>query len=207
MVFKHKVRAVISESKRLFNRSPDPGSLLVLHGSCSSDLHQAEVYDDLQRSLGVGARGSVGVWRCRASGRLVAVKKFYNEFLGVSREQRSKRAASEYGIGASFNHRNVIEMIELIEARNNWYQVMEYAPYDLFAAVATRKMSSEETACVFRQVICGIAYVHELGYAHRDMKLENIILNAHGIVKIIDFGCAVRSKSPTGRYKAHSYGI
>ena len=68
---------------------------------------------------------------------------------------------------------------------------MEYAPYDLFAVVMSAKMLRPEIYCVFRQICDGVAYLHSLGLAHRDLKLDNCVLTKGDVVKLIDFGTAV----------------
>lgn len=68
---------------------------------------------------------------------------------------------------------------------------MEYAPYDLFSVVMSAKMLRPEIFCVFRQICNGVAYLHALGLAHRDLKLDNCVLTRGDVVKLIDFGTAV----------------
>ncbi len=68
---------------------------------------------------------------------------------------------------------------------------MEYAPYDLFSVVMSGKMSRPEIYCVFRQICDGVEYLHEMGLAHRDLKLDNCVMTTNNVVKLIDFGTAV----------------
>lgn len=70
-------------------------------------------------------------------------------------------------------------------------QVMEYAPYDLFSVVMSGRMLRPEIFCVFRQICNGVAYLHSLGLAHRDLKLDNCVMTQGDVVKLIDFGTAV----------------
>lgn len=68
---------------------------------------------------------------------------------------------------------------------------MEYAPYDLFSVVMSGRMLRPEIFCVFRQICNGVAYLHSIGLAHRDLKLDNCVMTKGDVVKLIDFGTAV----------------
>lgn len=60
---------------------------------------------------------------------------------------------------------------------------------DLLNFVRKRKRLDEETAKVlFKQVMEGIGYIHSKKILHRDIKLDNILLDGKGNVKIADFG-------------------
>lgn len=67
---------------------------------------------------------------------------------------------------------------------------MEYAPYDLFSVVMSGNMTRPEIYCVFRQICDGVEYLHSLGLAHRDLKLDNCVMTTNNVVKLIDFGTA-----------------
>ena len=67
---------------------------------------------------------------------------------------------------------------------------MEFAPFDLFSVVMSGKMCRPEIYCVFRQMCNGVEYLHEMGLAHRDLKLDNCVMTNDNIVKLIDFGTA-----------------
>lgn len=73
---------------------------------------------------------------------------------------------------------------------------MEYAPHDLFSVVMSGKMCRPEIYCVFRQICDGVAYLHSLGLAHRDLKLDNCVVTESNVVKLIDFGTAVVFRYP-----------
>jgi serine/threonine protein kinase len=56
--------------------------------------------------------------------------------------------------------------------------------------VMSGKMCRPEIYCVFRQICDGVEYLHELGLAHRDLKLDNCVMTMDNVVKLIDFGTA-----------------
>lgn len=89
----------------------------------------------------------------------------------------------------------------LVAALLNDGQVMEYAPFDLFSVVMSGKMCRPEIYCVFRQICDGVEYLHEMGLAHRDLKLDNCVMTSNNIVKLIDFGTATVFHYPG---KAHT---
>jgi protein-serine/threonine kinase len=53
-----------------------------------------------------------------------------------------------------------------------------------------RRLSIGETNCYFKQAISGVAYLHSVGIAHRDLSSDNLILATDGTLKITEFGCA-----------------
>ena len=73
---------------------------------------------------------------------------------------------------------------------------MQYAEYDLFSVVMSGKMTRSEIFCVWKQIVSGVDYLHEMGLAHRDLKLDNCVMMEDAIVKIIDFGTATVFKYP-----------
>lgn len=83
---------------------------------------------------------------------------------------------------------------------------MEYAPYDLFSVVMTSGMTRPEIYCVFRQICDGVDYLHGMGLAHRDIKLDNCVMTTNNIVKLIDFGTATVFHYP-GKATTKATGI
>lgn len=152
-------------------------------------------YGKLGKVLGSGAGGSVRLLK-RADGVTFAVKQFRDRHSWETEKDYSKKVTAEFCIGSTLHHGNVIETLDILHEGSRWYEVMEYAPYDLFAIVMTGKMTREEIACSFLQIVSGVSYLHGVGLAHRDLKLDNVVVSEHGIMKLIDFGSAVVFRYP-----------
>ena len=59
-----------------------------------------------------------------------------------------------------------------------------------------RKLKEEYAKKIFKQIIDGLQYIHSKFVAHRDIKLDNLLLDEHGLVKICDFGVSKILKEP-----------
>ena len=146
--------------------------------------------------LGSGAGGSVKLMKRSSDGLTFAVKQFRDRHTYETEREYNKKVTAEFCIGSTLHHGNIIETLDIVHEKGRWYEVMEYAPYDLFAIVMTGKMSREEVACSFLQIVSGVTFLHSMGLAHRDLKLDNVVVNEHGIMKLIDFGSASVFKYP-----------
>jgi serine/threonine protein kinase len=135
-----------------------------------------------------------------------AVKEFRQRRAGESEKEYTKKVTAEFCIGSTLHHINVINTLDIISDHGHYYEVMEYAPYDLFSVVMSGKMCRQEIYCVFRQIVDGVDYLHSMGLAHRDLKLDNCVMNANNIVKLIDFGTATVFHSP-GKSKVVATGV
>ncbi|KAF4636617.1 hypothetical protein G7Y89_g1468 [Cudoniella acicularis] len=153
-------------------------------------------YGKFGKVLGAGAGGSVRLMKRSSDGTTFAVKQFRDRHSYESEKEYAKKVTAEFCVGSTLHHGNIIETLDIVHEKGKWYEVMEYAPYDLFAIVMTGKMSREEISCSFLQILSGVTYLHSMGLAHRDLKLDNVVVNEFGIMKIIDFGSASVFKYP-----------
>lgn len=170
------------------------------HGSSSvpfADDHGLQSkYGKFGKVLGSGAGGSVRLMKRSSDGVTFAVKQFRARHSYETERDYNKKVTAEFCIGSTLHHGNIIETMDLVNEKGNFYVVMEYAPFDLFAIVMTGKMSREEVTCCTLQILSGVTYLHSMGLAHRDLKLDNVVVNEHGIMKIIDFGSATVFRYP-----------
>jgi len=162
----------------------------------TSSLGLSKKYGKFGKTLGTGAGGTVRIVRRSKDHETFAVKEF-----GARREDEPekdyvKKVTAEFCIGSTLHHINIIKTLDIIRDSGSYYEVMEYAPNELFAVVMSGKMGYNEINCVFRQIVDGVDYLHGLGLAHRDLKIDNCVMTSDGIVKIIDFGTATVFQSP-----------
>ncbi|ATY62850.1 Serine threonine-kinase-like domain [Cordyceps militaris] len=153
-------------------------------------------YGKLGKVLGAGAGGSVRLMRRKEDGTVFAVKEFRARHTYESEKEYAKKVTAEFCVGSTLHHGNIIETLDILQEKGRWLEVMEYGPYDLFAIVMTGRMTREEVSCCFLQILNGVTYLHSLGLAHRDLKLDNVVVSDKGIMKIIDFGSAHVFKYP-----------
>ncbi|KAI8988440.1 kinase-like domain-containing protein [Mycotypha africana] len=157
--------------------------------------------------VGKGSGGSVRIIRRNTDGKTFAVKEFRKRGPGENEKEYVKKVTAEFCIGSTLHNYNVIEALDIIQEGQTFYEIMEYAPNDLFNIVMSGKMTDEEIACCWRQLLNGVDYLQTMGIAHRDLKLDNMVLDERGIVKIIDFGCATVIKYPFEEHTHLSKGI
>ncbi|KAK3944930.1 Serine/threonine-protein kinase oca2 [Diplogelasinospora grovesii] len=193
----NKVRRTASPaaSTRSGTKTP-PGSSKGAQIPFGDDHGLTSKYGKLGKVLGAGAGGSVRLMKRSEDSVVFAVKEFRPRHSYETEREYVKKLTAEYCMGSSLHHGNIIETLDIVSEKGKWYEVMEYAPYDLFAIVMTGKMSREEVTCCFLQILSGVTYLHSMGLAHRDLKLDNVVVSERGIMKIIDFGSAHVFKYP-----------
>lgn len=189
----------VGGSSKSIKKTASPGGSKLAASSSRASVHQVPFAEDhgltskygkIGKVLGSGAGGSVKLMRRNEDNTVFAVKEFRPRHTYESEKEYVKKLTAEFCVGSALHHGNIIETLDIVQEKGKWYEVMEYAPYDLFAIVMTGKMSKQEITCCFLQILSGVTYLHSMGLAHRDLKLDNVVVSEHGIIKIIDFGSA-----------------
>ncbi|CED82557.1 pkinase-domain-containing protein [Phaffia rhodozyma] len=189
-------------SSSLHHHNPHPS----LANATQAQL--SKKYGKWGKVLGSGAGGTVRLIKGSTKGGSViyAVKEFRPKRLGESEKEYQKKVTAEFCVGVTLRHVNVIETVDIVNDHGHYYEVMEYAPYDLFSVVMSGKMARPEIYCVFRQIVDGVNYLHGMGLAHRDLKLDNCVMTTSNVVKLIDFGTATVFQYP-GKAQVKASGV
>src|SRR5882672_9222489 len=172
----------------------------VLEAPRSSRFHRGremprKVFDcEIIDCIGAGAGSLIYVVSHEQTEQLYALKHV------IKRQEKDVRfieqLENEFEISRQFNHpalRRAIEMRDdktMFKKANQAALVMEL--FDGESLESRSRGDVVETIGIFAQVARGLAALHGMGYAHCDLKPNNIMVNANGDVKIIDFGQACR---------------
>ncbi|KAL1890869.1 hypothetical protein Sste5346_008010 [Sporothrix stenoceras] len=164
------------------------------------DLHDEFDYQHMlgrhRRHIGKGATSKVTLmFRKGFPDELYAVKEFRGKSSSETREEYEKKVKSEYSIAKSLHHPNIVETVRLCTDHGRWNHVMEYCSEgDLYSLVEKKYLITPEREkdrlCLFKQLIQGLNYLHQHGIAHRDIKLENLLITNNSKLKITDFGAS-----------------
>jgi len=153
----------------------------------TEDINQ--YYKITNKVLGQGYFAVVKVGKDLKSGEEVAVK-----FVKKSLVEREETLANEIDILGSVNHPNVVSLRAIFDTEETLFIVMDLMKGgELYEEIVKRKSFSEKDAVrIMEQLFSALAYLHQHGIVHRDLKLENLLLVKEGdpdlTIKLADFG-------------------
>ncbi|XP_022746513.1 serine/threonine-protein kinase SRK2E-like isoform X2 [Durio zibethinus] len=148
-------------------------------------MHDSDRYE-LVRDIGSGNFGVARLMRDKQTNELVAVKYIER---GEKIDENVQREIINH---RSLRHRNIVRFKEVILTPTHLAIVMEYASGgELFERICnTGRFDEDEARFFFQQLISGVSYCHAMQVCHRDLKLENTLLDGSPAprLKICDFG-------------------
>lgn len=153
------------------------------------------------KPLGQSGTTNVRLSFHRLTGAPVAIKGH------VKRETKGKQVLLEAEIMKMLSHPNIVSLLQVIETEQNIYLIMELVQGEELLNRVDKAgfLKEDEARGIFVQLLSAIGYCHGEGVVHRDLKPDNIILDNHGNVKIIDFGLGARFMP--GQKLTRLYGV
>jgi serine/threonine protein kinase len=148
----------------------------------------------LLEELGRGSYGCSFLGQSLTTNEYVAVKILSKKGLSSSELELQKL---ETDIQQHLNHINLLHLDHVIQEQDYTYMIMELCDGgDLFEYVVNNYTKDDEVKIksIFSQILDAIEYLHDHEIYHRDIKLENILVQQDHIYKVADFGLATREK-------------
>lgn len=158
----------------------------------------AELGDyELLRELGRGSMGVVYLARQRSLDRLVALKVIHPSL--TSSAEHATRLREEARAAASIRHPHSVGIYEVGEVHGQSYIAMEHVDGSTLAEIAgSRRLEPDEAVQCLLQVAQAVAFLHERGLVHRDLKPTNILIDRAGDAYLVDFGLAMAVEATDG---------
>ena len=145
----------------------------------------------LGQTLGEGEFGKVKMGWKKDSTVQVAIKLIRKESL-AGNATRLPKIYREIAILRELQHPNIVRLHEFVETERHMGIILEYASGgELFDYILNNRYLKDPAAKrLFAQLVSGVGYLHKKGIVHRDLKLENLLLDRNKHIIITDFGFA-----------------
>ncbi|XP_024122301.1 hormonally up-regulated neu tumor-associated kinase homolog A [Oryzias melastigma] len=177
------------------NGAEDEGVLPVSLSSPAKDIlknfyHTKRVGNYLiGRKLGEGSFAKVREGLHVSTGEKVAVKVI-DKRKAKKDSYVTKNLRREGNIQQMIRHPNIAQLLDILETENSYYLVMELCPGgNLMNRIYDKKhLDERETQKYIRQLVLAVEHLHRAGVVHRDLKIENLLLDEQNNIKLIDFG-------------------
>jgi serine/threonine protein kinase len=180
---------------------------LMLSGSMQRDImarppgHQSAAHYHFGNVIGAGSFGKVRLAWHKPTGARVAVKTYKRQACKDPTDW--KRIQTESRLMRKINHPNCIRLFQSIETPKLMHMVMDCCSGGSLMAYIKEhtRLAEKEASLFFSQIVCGVEYLHSCNIVHRDLKLENILLDSNRTAKLVDFGFSVVCNNPQKRLK------
>ena len=138
--------------------------------------------------IGEGAFGKVYKGQRKCTNQIVAIKKIIKK---GKKEKELKNLRQEIDILHRLYHENIIQCLDSFETNTEFCLVTELATGQLYEIVQEdKKLPENEIKNIALQLTSALFYLHSNNIIHRDIKPQNVLISASGIIKICDFGFA-----------------
>ena len=159
-----------------------------------SDLKQIGNYQ-LGQEIGSGAFGKVLLGRHITTDEKVAIKILDKIKLSKTPDDY-QLVKQELSILKIVKHKYIVRLFEILETSRYIFIVMEYCEGgDIMNYIISKgRLSENESLKFFHQLINALFYLHSQSIAHRDVKIDNLLLDSNKDLKLIDFGLSTKYK-------------
>ncbi|EPS71153.1 hypothetical protein M569_03606, partial [Genlisea aurea] len=143
---------------------------------------------EVGRTIGEGSFAKVKFARNCDTGQAVAIKILDKDM--VLKHKMAEQIRREIATMKLINHPNVVRLYEVMASRTKIFIVLEFVGGgELFDKIANHgRMGEDEARKYFQHLINAVDYCHSRGVFHRDLKLENLLMDDAGNLKVSDFG-------------------
>ena len=142
------------------------------------------------KEIGKGAYATVYLGMYQRYNKKVALKCYAKE--KMKDLQRKKAVRREIRLMKKLDHPNIARLYDAVETETQVILVMEYvgggSTHGFLKSKPNRQMDESEARKIIAQLMSALSYLHSKSIAHRDIKLENVMLDSRSNVKLIDFG-------------------
>ena len=147
----------------------------------------------LGAEVGSGAFGKVVLGKHTLTGESVAIKILDKIILSQTPEDY-ELVKQEISILKIVKHKYIVQLYEILETPQHIYIIMEYCEgKDLMDFILSKRHLSElESLKFFQQLINALFYLHSQNIAHRDVKIDNMLLDKNKDLKLVDFGLSTK---------------
>ena len=173
------------------------GSVVLFPGQFVKNTEQ-NIYSlyELREELGMGSYGRVVSAIHKKSRERRAVKIINKK--SIHSDEIRQKIMTEVEIQRKLDHPNIVKIYEFHEDEFNLYLVMELCSGGELLSSVTRLgcLTEVQAAMYMKQILSALVYLHSLNIVHRDLKLENMLLEKNGsnVIKLADFGIATELK-------------
>ena len=168
---------------------------MFLHPSPDIDLKVLKQIGDytLGTELGSGAFGKVVLGKHIQTNEPVAIKILDKMILSHTPDDYQS-VKQEINILKSVKHKHIVQLYDVLQTPRHIFIIMEYCEgKDLLDYILTKsKLSEEESLKYFHQLINALFYLHSQNIAHRDIKIDNMLLDRNMDLKLVDFGLSTK---------------
>ncbi|CDK25174.1 unnamed protein product [Kuraishia capsulata CBS 1993] len=178
---------------------------MVIH-SVRARAHLKSRYGTKVKTIGAGIGGTVDLYQARD--KYVAIKIFDDRESYESGNEYESRVTAEYTLLQKLDHPNILRVVECVVSlprRRKVYLAMEFYPLAFHDLIMQKSTPQDDLLCYWSQILEGVAYLHSCGVAHRDLKFDNVAVDATGTIKLIDFGAATCNPVAYGMCGSESF--